>query len=401
MIKIFKNLTKKAKLVCLADFFWNFGRTIPHAFLTVFLLTRGHSLVQIAVFQSVYMFTVMFTEFPSGVWADRHSRKNLYIISIFLLFISYSLICLFSSNFYVMVISYILYGLSVSIKSGTLDADVVLEYHNLNLDVKDYSVVSSLVMSISSLCGGLIGSFLYTGFNNLVYLFSLMFFIISFLIAFLISKETVSHDNLKYIKDYVESGEKSSASLFLELKKGFQILKKSKSLLIILCLFATSTFFIQPFYQYWQVLYSQRMDAKFFGFLYIAFQGCNILGTAIYKHMKFNISFFLILIFILGIIASIFTESLYFSLPVAVVLFYTFYQHMDVLQKREVPKKYISTFFSLTGTVENIFSIISLFLMASLIEITSVTFLFGILFSVFAGMSIILIYIHNKIPTKQ
>ena len=48
MTKNIKYLTRNAKLVCAADFFWNLGRTFPHAILTIFLLEQGFDLVQIA-----------------------------------------------------------------------------------------------------------------------------------------------------------------------------------------------------------------------------------------------------------------------------------------------------------------------------------------------------------------
>ena len=61
MTKNIKYLTRNAKLVCAADFFWNLGRTFPHAILTIFLLEQGFDLVQIATLQSVFMIVAMVT----------------------------------------------------------------------------------------------------------------------------------------------------------------------------------------------------------------------------------------------------------------------------------------------------------------------------------------------------
>ena len=74
MTKNIKYLTRNVKLVCAADFFWNLGRTFPHAILTIFLLEQGFDLVQIATLQSVFMIVAMVTEFPSGIW----KKTNLY-----------------------------------------------------------------------------------------------------------------------------------------------------------------------------------------------------------------------------------------------------------------------------------------------------------------------------------
>ena len=54
MTKNIKYLTRNAKLVCAADFFWNLGRNFPHAILTIFLLEQGFDLVRIATLQSVF-----------------------------------------------------------------------------------------------------------------------------------------------------------------------------------------------------------------------------------------------------------------------------------------------------------------------------------------------------------
>ena len=61
MIKNWNQLTQNAKIVCLADFFWNIGRTFPHAILTIYLISTGCSLVKIATFQTVFMITAMIT----------------------------------------------------------------------------------------------------------------------------------------------------------------------------------------------------------------------------------------------------------------------------------------------------------------------------------------------------
>ena len=88
MIKEWKRLSNNAKKVCIADFFWNLGRTLPHAILTIFLLYNGCSLTQIAFLQSIFMVVAMLTEFPSGVLADVVSRKKVYLLSMITLFIS-------------------------------------------------------------------------------------------------------------------------------------------------------------------------------------------------------------------------------------------------------------------------------------------------------------------------
>ena len=183
MTKNIKYLTRNAKLVCAADFFWNLGRTFPHAILTIFLLEQGFDLVQIATLQSVFMIVAMVTEFPSGIWADLFGRKQIYMAAVVTLFCSYLLIGFFSDHFIVILFAYVLYGLSVALKSGTLEAEVVLEFEKEQRDIKAYSVASSYVMSISSIAGGLLGSLFYEKMHSYMYAISLMLFVLAFLMA--------------------------------------------------------------------------------------------------------------------------------------------------------------------------------------------------------------------------
>ncbi len=78
MTKTLSLLTPDSKKLVLADFLWNFGRTLPHAILTVYLLQSGLSLSRIATLQSIFMVVSMLMEAPSGVISDIFSRKIVY-----------------------------------------------------------------------------------------------------------------------------------------------------------------------------------------------------------------------------------------------------------------------------------------------------------------------------------
>ena len=78
------------------------------------------------------------------------------------------------------------------------------------------------------------------------------------------------------------------------------------------------------------------------------------------------------------------------ALPVSIVLFYAYYQHLDVIQKRITPEPIISSFFSLTGTTESIASSLSLFLMALCIERFNIRLAYTFLFVLFSIVSIVI-----------
>lgn len=376
------------KKVCLADFFWNLGRTLPHAILTVFLLYQGSSLTQIALLQSIYMVVVMFTEFPSGVWADRFSRKKIYLLSLIILLLAYLLIGFYSTNYIILCIAYALYGLSVSLKSGTLEADAVLELTEQQKPIKEFSVILSYVTNVSSIIGGLCGSFLYSFFLNKIYFVSIILFAISFIIAL----------SCGFVKEERNAG---ALSLKSELKDGYEIIKESDILKYILLLFGIMTLFLQPFYQYWQVLYDENnVPEAYFGIIYVIFQLCGIIGTYIYKHCfnnkKFNAGIILIIIPLVYALGLLIPNGTTISLILAVIVFNIYSIHIDVVQKENAPAEHISSFFSLAGTVDNIFSIISLFIMAFLTESIGVEQAYLVEFALFACFAIIVTSIFNK-----
>lgn len=392
MIKDWKSLTQNAKLVCIADFLWNLGRTLPHAILTVFLMRQGCSLTQIALLQSIFMVVAMLTEFPSGVWADTVSRKNVYLLSIITLMISYLLIGFFSHYFLMLCISYVLYGLSVSLKSGTLEAEVVLELTEQEKSVEKYSIISSYAMSISSIIGGLAGSFLYNHIINYIYFISAGLYILSFGCAAFCS-----------FKKTLPKAKEPMPSLLKGISEGISLLKESSILKYILCTFAVMTLFLQPFFQYWQVLYqANNVSERFFGVAYILFQMCNVIGTYLYKKTTtkhFNVFIILLTIPIVYGFGCIWKGGVLVTLPISLILFYAYSIHVDIIRKKNAPTNYISSFFSFVGTIENVASIGSLFLMARCINVCGTSNAFLILFSLFAAIAMFLHYRMDKVKS--
>lgn len=170
----------------------------------------------------------------------------------------------------------------------------------------------------------------------------------------------------------------------------------AKELKILLILFALTTLFLQPFFQYWQVLYQEcGVSVRYFGIIYVIFQVCNLCGTYIYKKMKEKYSLFgwiLLLIPIIILIEIMSQRAVIFLFPAAVFLFYVYQQHLDVIRKRISPAENISACFSLIGTIENVASVISLFFMAISIERFGIGAAYVLLFTVFAVVSMLLLY---------
>ena len=258
-----------------SEFFMNMGRTLPHAILTIFLLSQKITLTQLAIVQSIYMFICMTTEFPSGILADFYSRKKIYIMSIFTLISGYILIGFFSSNFYILSIGYALYGLSVSLKSGTVEADIIKDIKCDDDKIKSFTIYRNYISISSSLIGGFIGSILYYKINKYMYICSIVLFIISY-----ISIYSYREDNKQFFK---HKNFHKNINLTNEIQDILKLFS-NKGLIIILTLVSISSFFIQPFFQYWQVLYKEiNISQIYFGYIYILFQIIGLCSTYIYN----------------------------------------------------------------------------------------------------------------------
>lgn len=70
--------------------------------------------------------------------------------------------------------------------------------------------------------------------------------------------------------------------------------------------------------------------------------------------------------------------------------------HVDIIQKENAPCNHISSFFSLVGTIENIFSIASLFIMAYLTEKVGVAYSYQIEFLLFSWIAILVTFLLDK-----
>ena len=382
---MFFNLTQNTKITLLADFFWNIGRSLPHAILQVFLLDKGYSLIDIAFIQMTFKTVCTILELPSGIVCDIFSRKKIYILSLIILAISFIIIGLLNQYFVAMVIAYGLYGVSQAFKSGTLDSELVIEYKNKNLNIKDYAIADNQVRSFSGILGGgIIGALLYSCIQEKLYFISSIMFLLSIFIASFFKSVSSECNNAKSIN-------------FNDIKRNFlSVLKfifSSKITLNFVLLLFITTIFLQSFYQYWQVLYNSRdIPIKYFGMLYIMFQCCNIIGSFLFKNIKINkisITIILLLMPIIYAISFIKNNLVIFIFPCVILLFYIHYQYINILKKQLAPITNTSTFFSVLDSIESVFGILTMLIIPGLMNFFDIIQSYGIIITTFSVLTII------------
>lgn len=84
---------------------------------------------QVATLLAVWSATAFLLEVPSGVWADKYSRKNILFVGQIIRFFGYS-VWLFYPNFLGFLVGFVLWGIKSALTSGTFQA---LIYDELKL----------------------------------------------------------------------------------------------------------------------------------------------------------------------------------------------------------------------------------------------------------------------------
>ncbi|WP_215540824.1 MFS transporter [Borreliella bavariensis] len=365
------------------------ARTLPHAVLTIILINKGLSLKDIAIVQICYMAAIIIFEFPSGVISDIFDRKIVYLVSIFLLMISYFIIFKVSS-FVLLCISWFIYGMSAAINTGTIDISFTKLYQNNSKKLKAFISFIKMILSIGAILGGYIGSVLYLYIDIKIYLISLLIYLISSLITifFIPNDKNIDHKHNK-------------EDLTLYLTKFFKkiiILLKSKELLEVFILNSSIQFFYQPFYLYWQAIFiDKNISISIFGIIYVLFRVSDIIGAWIFrkiKHSKYDIYVILAIIFLLSVLIKIVSHIYIFITIIIflVILISVYSNNLEFFLRKNVDSKVLGTITSINSILSRIFSFLALAICSISTTFISVINTFVLLILIFCTLSIVVTY---------
>lgn len=350
------SLKNSEKYYLIGNFFFNLGRTLPQAILTVILLNKGINLAQITVIQSMFMVASLLFEFPFGILSDWLSEKRMYQFSLILLILSYLTILLFN-QFLLLCLAWFLYGLSMASMSGTLDSYFIKSYKSEKITIKPFMVRNNNSMFYSSLVGGFLGSLLFNYLKINLYIVSIVLFIVSFLfILFGVPR-----------KKTVQAVKRES--LFAFIIFSLKQIKGNKSLKILIVQMVLFQIIVQCFYQYWQIcLLGKGFSSKYFGLIFVFIQLVAILSNRIFAKISHNLR--KELLFLLSI-SVFFILFLFFNKLWAIIAFFIFqvpfnlYANQLNLEINHYSNaESLSSTVSLIGTLTTIFSAIILWVVA-------------------------------------
>ena len=194
------------------------------AFLLLYLSEKGLPYTEIGILYAIREIFINLFEIPSGIIADTFGRKNT-LASSFIVYIASFVLFYFSTDFWLFLPAFILYGTGDAFRSGT-HKGMIMDYlkiqHRSFQKITYYGHTRSWSQNgsaISSLVAGLI--VFYGGEYKFVFLFTIIPYLINF---FLI---------LSYPKELNHTAQQNKSGIRLTLKSFLKVMKKAKVLQIV------------------------------------------------------------------------------------------------------------------------------------------------------------------------
>ncbi|QVK18495.1 MFS transporter [Mycoplasmatota bacterium] len=233
------------------DYTFTFLRNLnfTHGIWMIYLASKGFSLGQLGIFESVFHITSLLMETPTGAFADILGRKTSRIIGVISSLI-YILLILLSSNFGLICLAFVFLALSYNFESGSGEA---LVYDSLKKIDKEETYIKvsgnkEVFFQLAQAIGIIIGG--YIALNSFSMTFKLFcIFLIFSLISLFLMKEPIMGKKKKE-KSWIKN-------IINQYKNSFNITHTNKQLLLllifpnaILTLVTISFFYLQ---NYWNI----------------------------------------------------------------------------------------------------------------------------------------------------
>lgn len=220
--------------------------------ISLFFLSKGIQINQLAIVMGLLAGTVLILEVPTGVLADLFGRKKTFLLSV--LFSSFSIVVfIFAKNIYHIGIGIVLYGISRALSSGSLEAlfiDRVLLAEGKD-GLPAASARLNIFESLGLTAGAAIGGFLPTLCRNIPF-FSTPYdlnLILRLSVTLVIGILTKV-----FVVDVIMPREETSGWRLLKnhLRLSAELLKKEKKLILLFLSVFSSGFFLFSLETYWQ-----------------------------------------------------------------------------------------------------------------------------------------------------
>lgn len=272
-----KKLNNNININYAFTFFMNFSLT--HGVWMLYLESKGLSLFEIGLMESIFHITSFLMEVPTGAIADLYGRKTSRVLGRLMSIVSTIIMILANSSIF-FAISFIFCAISYNLESGAGDALIYdsmkeTEKEKHYMKIKGYQ---EIFFQIADVCSLLLGGYLATLNYGLVYKISLVIGIFTFLLAFSFVEPSI----------YEKEEKVDISSFYSQLKKSIKIIFKDKRILLLILIGEIFSNFYTTEFFYIQNLLKSYSYSEFNIGLILSLGGVlsAIIGSRIYKIEK-------------------------------------------------------------------------------------------------------------------
>ncbi|MCU6430014.1 MFS transporter [Lacticaseibacillus paracasei] len=381
-----KSISKIELSFYISIFMTTIAKSLPHAILTILLYSKGLTISNILIMQSVFNFVILISELPSGILSDIYSKKSVYLTSNIALCLMY-LVILLQRGFFWMTIAWVLYGISEALFSGIIDASVINKLktrENAESHVIKFKKIGNQLSMIAMILGGTIGSFAYFIVGDKLYVLAFVLVLLATLNIFFNFPSDKQLQNVPRI------------SPLKQIRDGITELAGDTRLVFLVGLSLVGQIFFQTHFQIWQayILFIGFPKKSLFVF-YLIFQ---VIGFAAYaipirRHFMKLLIAVAIVSAVLPIIVAFSTIWVSLAAYMLFVFIFMFLDYMyDVLYALTISQERISTLISFNSSISRIGSFAILAVNGILLEqidiksVVGLNFEISIILSIFIGL---------------
>jgi len=290
---------------------------------SVMFVDKGLSPLQISILLMVWAGTSFILEVPSGVIADKYSRKTILVLSQLVRIVGY-MFWVLMPNFLGFLIGFVLWGIKSAFTSGTLESFIFDELKARNLE-SEYAKILGRLQSLGYLAilfSGIGASLSVNyGYGTVLWI-SIISLIVSTFAVYLIpgTRAIASTEETQY---------------FSLLRKGLDISLKNVSILQIIIFVSLAQALFGALDEYWSIFANEAGLIKSGLGIFFALYGLvQVVASAIaYKFEKRSDAFFQFLFLVNGLLLLV--ASYFYKVPfLALLLLLSFlFKLVDVVMQ--------------------------------------------------------------------
>lgn len=226
-------------------------RMLIGAIHSLYLLSTGVSLQNLANLQIVFSTTVLLFELPTGIIADLYSRRLSIILACLSLFLFYVL-CTFSPNLYLLMLSEFFYGVGLCLISGAL---ITWLHELIQIDFPTDKMMINKLTHLKNEWSS-IGSMVLAALGTLIIALGSKYFLFVYLLcAVLMLLLSFLFYQVRCDASIGKSGRPSYLNYFKDTFKSLIVDMSSSKGILYLVVACSLVVIYQPIFHYWQPLF--------------------------------------------------------------------------------------------------------------------------------------------------